>query len=157
MPHLPCKIDMIIRSGTDQVMIHTFNKRKLSSCWSILYTIWYIYIFIPETTNKPIHSLSILQPSIHCLPQPNLDLPRIQLYEIRSFKIQGFAVVFFVGGAIFGWRRSCRYIPGTLKHSIFFIWVVSIGWFQIFTYKSGSLTRHRLKLGCFRFQVYIYI
>ena len=28
-------MDMIIRSGTDQVMIHTFNKRKLSSCWSI--------------------------------------------------------------------------------------------------------------------------
>ena len=30
-------MDMIIRSATDQVMIHTFNKRKLSSCWSILY------------------------------------------------------------------------------------------------------------------------
>ena len=139
---------------------HDSHLQQAQTFFLLKYTIYYmiyIYIFIPETTNKPIHSLSILQPSIHCLPQPNLDLPRIQLYEIRSFKIQGFAVVFFVGGAIFGWRRSCRYIPGTLKHSIFFIWVVSIGWFQIFTYKSGSLTRHRLKLGCFRFQVYIYI
>ena len=34
VPHLPRKMDMIIRSGTDQVMTQTFNKRKLSSCWS---------------------------------------------------------------------------------------------------------------------------
>ena len=41
VPHLPCKMDMIIRSGTDQVMTQTFNKCKLSSCWSIFaYTLW---------------------------------------------------------------------------------------------------------------------
>ena len=41
MPHLPRKMNMINRSGTDQVMTQTFNRRKLSSYWSI-----YIYIYI---------------------------------------------------------------------------------------------------------------
>ena len=35
VPHLSRKMDMINRSGTDQVMTQTFNKRKLSSCWSM--------------------------------------------------------------------------------------------------------------------------
>ena len=43
MPHLPRKLDMIIRSGTGQVMTQTFNKRKLSSCWS-MYIVYMIYI-----------------------------------------------------------------------------------------------------------------
>ena len=34
MPHLPRKMNMINRSGTDQVMTQTFNRRKLSSYWS---------------------------------------------------------------------------------------------------------------------------
>ena len=32
---MPRKMDMINRSDTDQVMTQTFNKRKLSSCWSM--------------------------------------------------------------------------------------------------------------------------
>ena len=41
-PHLPRKMDMIIRSGTDQVMTQTFNKRKLSSCWSVTFVIFLV-------------------------------------------------------------------------------------------------------------------
>ena len=47
VPHLPRKMDMIIRSGTDQVMTQTFKKRKLSSVWSIcIYHPYFAYIYI---------------------------------------------------------------------------------------------------------------
>ena len=56
VPHLPHKVDMIIRSSTDQVMTQTFNKRKFSSSWSIftfnfpiflyLYPFTYLHLYI---------------------------------------------------------------------------------------------------------------
>ena len=62
VPHLPRKLDMIDRSGTDQVMTQTFNKRKLSSCSSMyIYEIIllkeYIYICIHGTCTRITRSL----------------------------------------------------------------------------------------------------
>ena len=44
MPHLPRKMDMINRSGTDQVMTQTFNRRKLSSYWSVTF----VFFLVPR-------------------------------------------------------------------------------------------------------------
>ena len=53
-PHLPRKMDMINRSGTDQVMTQTFNRRKLSSYGSVTF----VFFLVPR-------ALQILPQSPH--------------------------------------------------------------------------------------------
>ena len=104
--------------------------------------------FFPENSTCPLRSGTIWKGNVIWSNHGFSGGRTVSFRESTSFEAV-FFLTHFLHRKV--WWKDSIFLPGTWN--IHFQMVVSIGWFQIFTWKMVVSTKHLFKTGCLEFQI----